>query len=117
MAERYSAADYVDAQMRRTEFGEWMELLFERYDVIFSPATQIAAFEKEHNVPPGSGQTLWTEWAGFSFPINLSQQPAYVIPGGRTGDNRPIGLQFIGRRADDDRVLESAAAFSASIAR
>ncbi len=117
MAERYSAADYVDAQMRRTEFGEWMDLLFERYDVIFSPATQIAAFEKGQNVPPGSGRTLWTEWAGFSFPINLSQQPACVLPCGRTRDNRPIGLQFIGRRADDDRVLELAEAFCASVAR
>jgi amidase/aspartyl-tRNA(Asn)/glutamyl-tRNA(Gln) amidotransferase subunit A len=105
-----SAADYVDASIRRAEFGAWMEAVFARLDLIVSPATAIAAFEKAHDVPPGSGLSIWTEWAGFSFPINLSQQPACVTPCGPTADRRPIGLQFVGPRGEDDRVLELARA-------
>lgn len=112
-AEHYSAADFVDAQLKRTEFGAWMESLFERYHLVVSPATSIAAFEKGYDVPPGSGQAFWTEWAGFSFPVNLSQQPACVVPLVPTPGNRPVGLQFVGARGDDDRVLEFAEAFSA----
>ena len=105
-----SAADYVDASIRRAEFGAWMEAVFARLDLIISPATAIPAFEKAHDVPPGSGLSVWTEWAGFSFPINLSQQPACVTPCAMTDDRRPIGLQFIGPRGEDDRVLALAGA-------
>ncbi|MGD0187647.1 MAG: amidase family protein [Roseiarcus sp.] len=80
-----------------------------------SPATSIPAFAKGYDVPPGSGQTLWTEWAGFSFPINLGQQPACVVPCDLTDDGRPIGVQVIGPRGADDSVLEFALASEAII--
>ena len=105
-----SAIEYVDASIRRAEFGAWMESAFARLDLIVSPATAIPAFEKAHDVPPGSDLSIWTEWAGFSFPINLSQQPACITPCGFTADRRPFGMQFIGARGADDRVLELAAA-------
>ena len=110
-----TAADYVDASIRRAEFGAWMEAAFERFDLIVSPATAIPAFEKTHDTPPGAGLSLWTEWAGFSFPVNLSQQPACVARCGFTADRRPIGLQFIGPRGADDLVLELSAACQMAI--
>ena len=82
-------------------------------DAIVSPATSIPAFAKGCDVPPGSGQSLWTEWAGFNFPINLGQQPACVLPCGLTDDGRPVGLQVIGPRGADDGVLEWALAIEA----
>ncbi len=106
-----SAADYVDASIRRAEFGAWMEAAFSRIDVVISPATAIPAFAKNCDVPPDSGMTIWTEWAGFSFPVNLSQQPACVTRCGLTADGRPVGLQFVGPRGEDDRVLELARAY------
>lgn len=110
----YSAIDYVTALSLRAEFGVWMEQLFGSLDVAISPATSIAAFAKGHDTPPGSGQSLWTEWAGFNFPVNLSQQPACVIPCDMTADGRPIGLQIIGPRGADDKVLEFASAIDES---
>jgi len=109
--EGLSAADYVSATIRRAEFGAWMEAVFERLDLIVSPATAIPAFEKGRDVPDKSGMSLWTEWAGFSFPVNLSQQPACVTRCGFTADGRPIGLQFITPRGEDDRALEFARAY------
>jgi amidase/aspartyl-tRNA(Asn)/glutamyl-tRNA(Gln) amidotransferase subunit A len=107
---RYTAADYADASARRAEFGAAMESLFERFDLLVSPATAITAFEVGMEVPPDSGLSRWTEWASFSFPLNLSHQPACSIPCGFTPAGLPIGLQIIGPRGADGRVLGAAAA-------
>lgn len=97
----------VAAQGRRAAFGAAMDRLLADFDFLVSPGTAIPAFAAGEEVPPGSGLTRWTEWAGFSFPINLSQQPAAVVPCGRTADGRPIGLQVIGARGADGRVLSA----------
>lgn len=109
--EAFSAVRYVKAMAARAAFGKAMDTLVSRYDYLISPATAIPAFEAGHEVPPGSGLTRWIEWAGFSFPINLSQQPAMVVPCGRTAAGLPIGLQIVGARGDDAGVLALAAAF------
>jgi amidase/aspartyl-tRNA(Asn)/glutamyl-tRNA(Gln) amidotransferase subunit A len=104
----HSAMDYVDAQTVRAEFGGWTGQVFNHLDGVVSPAASIPAFAEGYDVPPGSGQTLWTDSAGFSFPINLGQQPAYVAPCGLTEDGRPIGSQIVLPRGADDLVLEFA---------
>ncbi len=105
--------DHVRATHARVAFGRAMDALFDTFDLVVSPATAIAAFAAGHEVPPGSGLGRWTEWAGFSYPVNLSQQPACSIPCGLTSDGRPVGLQIIGPRGDDARVLAAAAAYAA----
>ena len=107
---RFTAADYVAAGIRRAEFGAAMEALFETCDLIISPATTVTPFAVGAEVPPGSGLERWTEWASFSFPLNLSQQPACTVPCGRTAEGLPVGLQIIGRRGADWNVLAAAAA-------
>src|SRR5690606_28258948 len=81
----FSAVDHAIANARRAAFGAAMDQLMARYDFLLSPATAIAAFEVNAEVPAGSGLRHWTEWAGFSYPINLTQQPAAVVPCGTTG--------------------------------
>ncbi len=112
--EAFTAVRYVQAMAARAEFGRAMDALLERYDIVVSPATAIPAFEAGCEVPPGSGLKRWIEWAGFSFPINLSQQPAATVPCGRTASGLPIGLQIIGPRGEDARVLAFGAAFEAA---
>ena len=105
-----SAVDYVLATQRRVAFGVAMDALLERYSFLISPATAVAAFAAGEEVPPGSHLKRWTEWAGFSYPINLSQQPACSLPCGWTDDGRPIGLQLVGPRGADAHVLAAARA-------
>ena len=105
------AVRYVKAMGARAEFGRAMDALLREYDIVVSPATAVPAFEAGHEVPPGSGLRRWIEWAGFNFPINLSQQPAAVVPCGRTAAGLPIGLQIVGARGADARVLAYAKAF------
>ncbi|WP_049818753.1 amidase [Pseudomonas taiwanensis] len=101
----WSAAELVDAQNRRAAFGAAMESLLNDYDVLISPAASILPFAAGMEVPPDGAYKHWTEWAGFSFPINLSQQPALAMPCGTTENGIPIGLQLVMSRGQDARLL------------
>ncbi len=105
----FDAKTLVAAQIQRGEFGAAMDRLLDAYDFIVSPATAVPAFDIGLEVPAGSGLSSWTQWAAFSYPINLSQQPACVIPCGMTAAGLPMGFQIIGARGDDARVLSAAA--------
>jgi len=50
-------------------------------------------------------------WTPFSYPFNLTQQPACTIPCGLTRDGLPIGLQFVGPMFGDALVLRAARAY------
>jgi len=97
---------YKDAEMARAAFGARIEALFERdVDLIVSPATPLTAFDAGLEVPEGSGLARWTEWAGFSYPLNLTQEPALALPCGSDRRGLPVGLQIIGRKGADLEVL------------
>jgi aspartyl-tRNA(Asn)/glutamyl-tRNA(Gln) amidotransferase subunit A len=101
----WSAVDYVAASGKRAVFGIAMDKALSDLDFVISPGCSILPFAAGQEVPPGSGLGRWVEWAGFSFPINLSQQPAAVVPSGRTASGLPMALQIIGARGKDARVL------------
>ncbi|NBB68741.1 MAG: amidase [Alphaproteobacteria bacterium] len=97
---------YKDAEAARAAFGARMEALFERaVDLVVSPATPLTAFDAGLEVPNDSGLARWTEWAGFSYPINLTQEPALTLPCGSDDRGLPMGLQIIGRKGADLEVL------------
>ena len=50
-------------------------------------------------------------WTPFTYPFNMTGQPASSVPCGFTGDGRPVGLQVVGRRFDEYTVLRASAAF------
>ncbi|GIS66002.1 MAG: hypothetical protein CM1200mP4_3500 [Rhodospirillaceae bacterium] len=57
-----------------------------------------------------SGRGDW-DWTPFSYPFNLTQQPACSIPAGFTEAGLPVGLQVIADSFRDDLVLRAAHAF------
>ncbi|MDA2806412.1 amidase [Nocardiopsis suaedae] len=108
---RYSAVDYLRATAVRMSMGEAMGLFHERYDLLLSPAMPIPAFEAGREVPPGSADPRWTSWAGFSSPFNMTSQPAASVPCGLTDGGLPVGLQIVGARHADGRVLAASRAY------
>ena len=101
----------VAAQLRRTAFGAAMEKLFAKLDFIVSPATAIPAFSVPPEVPSDVALDRSLNASSFAFPINLSQQPACSTPCGLTTAGLPIGLQFVGARGADAKVLSAAREF------
>lgn len=106
-----SAVDLVAAQVARADYGAAMDRLLAEYDFLVSPGAAVLPFGAGLEVPAGSGLARWHLWAGFSFPINLSQQPAAVVPGEPTPEGLPTSVQFVGARGADAAVLAAARAF------
>jgi len=105
---RLSALDYLAAVDARMELGRRMGRFHERYDLLVTPTLPITAFEAGVEVPKGSGHRRWTGWTPFTYPFNLTQQPAATVPVGNDGDGLPVGMQIVGARHRDDLVLRAA---------
>lgn len=104
----YTAVERMGAEVKRIGYGAAMDTLLDVFDFVISPTVPISPFAVGHDVPPGSAYQSWIEWSSFSFPINLSQQPACSVPCGVTSEGLPIGLQIIGARGADGHVLSAA---------
>ncbi|WP_328224691.1 MULTISPECIES: amidase [unclassified Streptomyces] len=114
---RLSALDYLAAVDVRMDLGRRMGAFHERYDVLVTPALPVTAFEAGVEVPRGSGHRRWTGWTPFTYPFNLTQQPAASVPVGLDGDGLPVGLQVVAARHRDDLVLRVAhALYEAEVA-
>lgn len=100
-----SAVDYLAARQVSVDLGSVMGRFHERHNLLITPTTPIPAFAAGHDVPIGSGLRWWAQWTPFTYPFNMTQQPALSIPIGRTSDGLPIGMQIIGPRHSDDLVL------------
>ncbi|MGW1679910.1 amidase [Saccharopolyspora sp. NPDC002376] len=107
----YSAQDYLEATNTRMLLGQRMGAFHQTYDLLLTPTVPIPPFEAGCEVPPGSTESRWTSWTPFTYPFNMTQQPAVSIPCGQTGDGLPIGLQIVGPRHADATILRAARAF------
>jgi aspartyl-tRNA(Asn)/glutamyl-tRNA(Gln) amidotransferase subunit A len=106
-----SAAEYLGAMALRNELGIRMGAFHERFPLLLTPTLPIPAFPGGVEVPPGWDGRRWTSWTPFTYPFNMTQQPAASVPCGFTSDGLPIGLQIVGPRHADAAVLAAAHAF------
>lgn len=114
---RLTALDYLAAVDVRMELGRRMGRFHDTYDLLVTPTLPLTAFEAGAEVPKGSGHRRWTGWTPFTYPFNLTQQPAATVPVGTDGDGLPIGLQLVAARHRDELVLRTAhALYGAQIA-
>ena len=103
--------EYLDANAVRAALGQQMGAFHEEYDLLATPTMPLPAFDVGCEVPPGSGLKRWAEWSPFTYPFNMTQQPAVSVPCGLTSSGLPIGLQLVGARHADALVLRAAHAF------
>ncbi|RII19678.1 Acylamidase [Streptomyces sp. YIM 130001] len=109
-----SALDYLAAVDVRMELGRRMGLFHQTYDLLVTPTMPITAFEAGVEVPKGSGHRRWTGWTPFTYPFNLTQQPAASVPCGVDPAGLPIGVQLVAARHADPLVLRAAHALYTS---
>ena len=108
-----AASDYILAASQRAAIGERMEAFFQEYDLLITPGQPLPAFEAGAEFPDDSGFERWHQWTPYTYPFNLTQQPAASVPCGFTQDGLPVGLQIIGARFADGLVLKAARAYEA----
>jgi aspartyl-tRNA(Asn)/glutamyl-tRNA(Gln) amidotransferase subunit A len=106
-----SALDIQHLNLRRGALGAHMRQFMQRVDLLVTPAVAVPAFPARPagQVPMDPASMLG--WTPFSYPFNLTQQPACSIPCGLTSDGLPIGLQIVGPMFGDALVLRAARAF------
>ncbi|WP_373088941.1 amidase [Sneathiella sp.] len=104
--------EYMEATQARGELGVRMREFHQTYDLLLTPALAIPAFEVGR-LAPEELETVggWVDWTPFSYPFNLTQQPACSIPCGLSDGGLPIGLQIVGPMQNDQAVLDAARAF------
>ncbi|MEI7969896.1 MAG: amidase family protein [Betaproteobacteria bacterium] len=110
---RLSALEYRAVEKRREDFARRMNRLCIDYDLLVTPQLATTAFAVNHEVPPGTGLDRWWQWSPFTYPFNLSQQPAATVPCGFSEAGLPIAMQFVGAKFQDVKVLRAARAYEA----
>ena len=114
--EKVSIDTYQLARERKYAYVAAIHRWFENWDLLLTPAVSVAAFPAERLNPAHWPQHDWdwVQWAEFSYPFNMSWNPAASVPCGFTAEGLPVGLQIVGRRFDDLSVLQASAAFEAA---
>lgn len=100
-----------EAVQKRGAYGVRMNQFHDKYDLLLTPTLPLVAFDAGREVSGVMKEKRWTDWTPFSYPFNLTQQPAASIPCGLTREGLPVGLQIVGPRYQDALVLRAARAF------
>ena len=108
---RISAVDYLGAELVRTALGQEMAAFHQKYDLLLTPMMPIPALPVGQDLSDPATERHWIDWSPFSYPFNLTRQPAASIPCGLTRAGLPIGLQIVGPLYADAKVLRAARAF------
>lgn len=106
--------DYTAFLSTRDELTRILEAHLDVVDALLLPVTSMAAFPHR----PGEedfeicGQTVpyWLAGTGFTNPFNLTGHPVVVLPIGRNGDGLPLGIQIVGKRWEEAKLLAVAEA-------
>jgi aspartyl-tRNA(Asn)/glutamyl-tRNA(Gln) amidotransferase subunit A len=110
---RLSVLEVQRLHQRRGELGSHMRQFMQRYDLLITPAVACTAFAATAVGEPPPPQGLFN-FTPFSYPFNLTQQPAISVPCGLSREGLPIGLQIVGPMFGDALVLRAARAFESA---
>ena len=101
-------AYYTKAQKIRTLIKEDFDKVFNEYDIIVGPTAPTPAFDLGEQVE--DNLTMYANDL-LTIPVNLAGLPAISIPSGLSENDRPIGLQIIGKAFDESTIYQVAHAF------
>ena len=110
---KISLKDYLKANAARGTYGSRWRQFMEGYDFVLTPTVATPAFDVGQLTPLDDDGNAWMAWTPFSFPFNLTQQPAASVNCGFTKDGLPVGLQIVGKMYDDAGVLAASSAYEA----
>ncbi len=112
----WTAEDLTNSVMARKALVNKMWKFMRKYDLLLTPTLACPPFPI-HMQGPEKIEGRMVEpfrWLPFTYPMNMTGQPAASVPAGWTEDGLPVGLQIVGRHLDDPLVLKASAAFEAA---
>jgi aspartyl-tRNA(Asn)/glutamyl-tRNA(Gln) amidotransferase subunit A len=103
--------EYYAKVFARYELREKVRRFFESYDLLLTPTLPVPPFGVGVDVPPELPERSIVSWVYYTYPFNLTGNPAASIPCGFTGDGLPVGLQIVTGTNRETDLLRAAAAF------
>lgn len=107
-ASQLSMLDYLEAMNARAALIERMNRFHQTYDLLLTPTLPIPAFTAGREAPEEWPQRRWHTWTPFTYPFNMTGQPAVSVPCGFTAAGLPIALQIVAARHQDALALRAA---------
>jgi aspartyl-tRNA(Asn)/glutamyl-tRNA(Gln) amidotransferase subunit A len=108
---RQELRDYYGKVFERYALRDALRPFFERYDILLSPALPVSSLDAGKNVPGHLADRNIISWVYYTYPFNLTGQPAATVCAGIAADGMPVGLQIVGRALDEFSVVRAAAAY------
>lgn len=108
-----TTANSAFALAEQTRLHQDFQKAFDQHDILITPATNVVPFPHRINHPmtiQGQPARHYLEWCSILYGISLVGHPAVSIPAGLDENGTPFGLQIIGPRFSDHRLLEIAQA-------
>ena len=109
-----SLDDYMRSIFGRYQLRDRLRKFFARFDLLMTPTVPVPAFEVSLTRPRELPERSIVNWVFYTYPFNLTGQPAASIPCGFTADGLPLGLQIVSRPLFETDLLRAAAAFEAA---
>jgi len=114
LGQRLSALQVQQLVARRGALGTHMRQFMQQWDLLVTPAVAVPAFDARPAGHAALNPQSMLGWTPFSYPFNLTQQPAITLPCGLTSEGLPIGVQIVGPMFGDALVLRAARAFESA---
>jgi aspartyl-tRNA(Asn)/glutamyl-tRNA(Gln) amidotransferase subunit A len=111
-----TARDYIRAVDQADIYWQEVQAFLARFDLLLMPTAAVPPFPAGEPVP----RTIADQavgplgWMPFTYPFNLTGQPAVSVPAGWTDEGLPVGLQIVGQLHADHTVLAAASVFEAA---
>jgi amidase len=105
---KLTTLDIAKAEQTRQQVFHRFRELFDRYDLLLTPAAPVRPYPVAMNFPQEiNGRTFenYIDWIAPAFLVTLVSLPAGSVPAGKTRDGLPVGLQIVGPRFDEPRIL------------
>ena len=103
--------DYYEKVFERYAFRDNVRTFFGTYDLLLSPVLPVSSLDAGKNMPDHLTDRNLVSWVYYTYPFNLTGQPAATVCAGTTSDGMPVGLQIVGRSLGEYDVVRAAAAF------
>ncbi|MEO6023267.1 MAG: amidase [Burkholderiales bacterium] len=114
LGQAVTALQVQQFNLKRGALGSLMRQFMQRWDLLVTPTVAVPAFDARPAGHTAMDPQAMLGWSPFSYPFNLTQQPAISLPCGLTQDGLPIGVQIVAPMFADALVLRAARAFESA---
>ena len=100
--------ELAKAEADRENVWSIMAATLDRYDAVLTPVSSVNPFPVAQNYPEtinGKPMTSYIDWIASTFVVSLIGLPAISVPAGLSSEGLPVGLQVIGGRYSEAKLL------------